>query len=455
MIGSRLRLPASAFIPVLLSAAATTLWASLAERPTPPPVESSAVSAPAPALPAAPVPPTAAETQAPAGDGREAILGLARKGLLDSAHALCLKRLVERPDDAFLLLMLGKLGAPGKESAEYFKKAIKAGGTSPEAEESQFRLGQYTYATGKYHLAVPVFRDYLRQFPKGDWREPALYWMGNACLSLAQSRPDRTNYLDSGAAWFQKLLDGTKVTDYYYPLALEGLAKAKAAKGDREGAWQSVLGALNQTPEEERPPLLLLAAQVRQGVDRETEKSLMGKLLAGYPQSPESRYLRKLNSGIDTAKWKSGPGLPRAALPPARDSLTAAKPADSAKTGFDLPKPPPPIAPLTPIAPTATPPAAPIAATPAPAPAVPAPAAPAKPFTLQCGAFAQAGNAQTMLANLAKLGLNPEMVERDRGGKRMYQVRVGRFATSAEAEEYAKTNLKPRQVLSQPVPVAP
>ena len=254
--------------------------------------------------------------------GREEITSLARKGLLDSAYGLAANALDSAPDDPFLLLMMGKLSPGGKESSEYFKKAIKTGGNSAEAEESLFRLGQFHYATGKYYLAIPFFRDYLRLFPKGDWKEPAAYWMGNACLSLAQGRTDRAAYLDSGAAWFQKLLDRTRPDDYYHPLALEGLAKAKAYKGDREGAWQAAKTALAIAPEEEQSPLLLLAAQLRQGVDRNDEKAFMAQLVGRYPQSPEARYLRKLNSGLDTAKWKSGSGLPRPASAAARDSLT-------------------------------------------------------------------------------------------------------------------------------------
>jgi tetratricopeptide (TPR) repeat protein len=413
-----------------------------------------AVEAPALAPAALNAEPKASPASLPA-DAHEAALALARQGLLDSARAVSLKALATHPDDAVLLLLLGKLDPSGKESADYYKKAIKAGGSSPEAEEALFRLGQYTYATGKYHLAIPYFREYLGKYPDGGWRDPALYWMGNACLSLAQSRHDRTNYLDSGVKWFAKLLDGTKPADYYHPLALEGLAKAKAARGDREGAWQAVQAALEKAPEEEKPPLMLLAAQVRQGVDRAAEKSLMAQLVSRYPQSPEARYLRKLNSGADTSRWKSGPGLPRAAMPPVKDSLAtaSARRPDSSARAADAFELPPPHAPKD------------SAAKPPATAARPGPAAKdssggktggtAKPFTLQCGAFAQEANAQTMTATLVKLGLTPETVERDRAGKRIYQVRVGRFATAEEAEAFARDRLKPHRVLSQPVPVNP
>jgi cell division protein FtsN len=353
-----------------------------------------------------------------------AIVKLAREGLLDSARALALKALAASPESPALLLLLGKLAPSGKEASDYFKRAIQAGGASGAAEEAYFRSGLYTYATGKYYLAIPGFRDYLTRFPQGQWRDPALYWMGNACLALTRSRNDKAAYLDSAEAWFGKLLDATKPGDYYRPLALEGLAKAKAGKGDREGAWQQVQAALEKAPEEERPPLLLLAAQTRQGTDRAAEKSLLGQLLARYPQSPEARYLRKLNAGADTSRWKSGSGFPRA-VAPVRDSLPSPAPFEGnpKATGTSgLPLPPDPAG---------------------------------KPFTLQCGAFTQAANAAAMTAALGKLGLSPETVERDRGGKRIYQVRVGRFASLEEAEAFARDRLKPQQVLSQPVPVAP
>ncbi len=378
--------------------------------------------------------------------GRETILDLARKGLLDSARAAALKALAAHPDDAFMLLLIGKLSPAGQESADYLQKAIKAGGNSAEAEEALFRLGQYTYATGKYYLAIPYFRVYLRTYPQGGWRDPATYWMGNACLALVRSRGDKTSYLDSGEIWFAKLLDETKPGDYYRPLALEGLAKAKAGKGDREGAWQATTQAMDKAPDEEKPSLLLLGAQTRQGVDRGAEKSLLSQLIANYPQSPEARYLRKLNAGADTARWKSGSGFPRTPVPSAPgDSVAAGASPEASRAAASA-------APAA--APAAAPPAAPSAAAAHPAASIPS-APSGKPFTLQCGAFTQAANAQAMMATLSKLGLTPETLERERGGKRIYQVWVGRFATPEEAEAFARDRLKPQRILSQAIPVNP
>lgn len=419
------------FIPprsALASLATPPESSALEALPPPaPPAPPSVPTAPAPAAPARKTAPPKPDPAPRAAAGRDDILNLARRGMLDSAAALCKQALAADPDNAFLLLMMGKLTQDGKESAEYFKKASKLGGATPEAEESLFRLGQFHYAAGKYYLAIPCFRDYLNRFPAGDWKQPAHYWMGNACLSLAQGRPDKAAYFDSGAVWFQRMVDQSKPDEYYYPLALEGLAKVKAAKGDRGGAWQAARMAMDKAPEEEQGPLLLLAAQLRQGVDRAEEKNLMSRLLNRYPQSPEARYLRKLNAGVDTARWKSGSGLPRPVPQIPKDSLgIAAAPGDAN---------PEPKAPVTPV--------------------LPAPAGSGeKGYTLQLGAFSQAANAQAMMAGLAKAGFAPEQVESSHGGKRIFQVRLGRFPNAEAAAEYARINLKPRKFLSQPVPLS-
>ena len=108
-----------------------------------------------PALPApSPTAPDAAQGRFAA--TREEILSLARKGLLDSAFAVCKRALAGDPENAYLLLMMGKLSPDGKESSEYFKKAIKAGGASAEAEESLFRLGQFYYAAGNTTWPSPL-----------------------------------------------------------------------------------------------------------------------------------------------------------------------------------------------------------------------------------------------------------------------------------------------------------
>ncbi len=363
-------------------------------------------------------PPTHSTT-GPALNYREDILSVARKGFLDSAFQMTQRALGADFNDVFALCMMAKLSLDAKRSSELFKKVIQLRGASPEAEESFFRLGQYYYASGKYHQAIPYFRDYLKLFPTGNWHEPARYWMGNACLAYAQSKPDKISYLDSAFAYFEQLGDTKKPDEYYFPLAMEGLAKAKIAKGDRDGAMDAVQGAIAKAPEEEQASLLLLSAQLWQGFNREKEKEAIQKLVKRYPQSPEIRYLTKLNSGAEKERWKSGNGLPKPLIPVIKDStLTEATPSVSntqTKEFSEL----------------------------------------EKGFTLQLGGFSQPANAKTMIENLMKLGLAPELIESSRNGKKFFQVRLGKFKTLDEANEYSKSVLKPQHLLSQPMPFGP
>lgn len=381
--------------------------------------------------PAAP-PAKAAKSADPGADLREEIRVLARRGLLDSALALCKRALEFDSKDVYATFMAGKLAPEGKASGEHFSRVLESGAGRPEAEESRFRLGQYHYAAGKYALAIPYFRDYLRLHPKGDWKEPAHYWMGSACLSLFQSRPDRAAYLDTGLVYFQRLLDLSPPENYYHALAWEGMAKIRLAKGDWEGAWTAARNALAKAPEDERASILLLAAQLRRNVDREEERRLLARLASEHPQSPEVRHLRRLNGHMDPSRWRA-PAVPGAPKAPRADTGTR---------------------PETARDPGAIQPDAKSAAGPSPSNPSPPPSA-AGAYTLQVGAFAQAANAQGMAADLTRMGFAPEMAESLRGGKKIYQVRLGRFSTADEALEYARLNLKPRKILSQALLLQP
>lgn len=377
---------------------------------------------------------------------REEIRSLARQGNLDSALVLCRQALEIDSGDTFARFMSGKLAPEGKASGDHFRQVLESGKPGPEAEESRFRLGQFHYAAGRYHLAIPNFREYVKLHPRGDWKEPAHYWMGSACLSLVQSRPDKSAYLDTAALYFQRLLDMTPNDQYYHALALEGTAKVRMAKGDWAGAWEAARSALDKAPEDERASILLLAAQLRRGADREEERRLLARLASEHPQSPEVRHLRKINGSADPSRWRAPavPGAPK--LIPVQDSTTQVPTAGTVAPALPNPGVTVPAA----AQPTAQP-----TAQPAAQPAAQAAASAASPgqggFTLQLGAFAQAANAQGLMAELTKKGFTPETVESLRGGKRIYQVRLGRFPSAEEALEYARVNLKPRKILSQPI----
>jgi cell division septation protein DedD len=382
------------------------------------------------ALAAAPL--TTASTQGKSGAGSrlEEIRRLARRGLLDSAYARCRQAMASGEDGPSMRFLAAKLAPEGKVSAGHFKDLVEAGRSGPEKEESLFRLGQYYYAAGRYHLAIPSFRDYVRNHPKGDWKEPAHYWMGSACLAFAQTRPEKSDYLDTGLVYFRRLLDQTPSHHYYHPLALEGIAKIKVARGEWREAWEAAQAALVKAPEDERASILLLAAQLGRSMDRQEESRLVSRLAAEHPASPEVRHLRKLNGNANPRDWRAPalPGAPTEAAPAADGGRTEEKPATEK-------------ADLSPEA-TAT-----------KVEAHPKTGAGGETFTLQLGAFSQPDNARGLVADLARLGFKPEVKEAERGDRRLYQVRLGRFATVEEALEFSRLNLLPRKLPSQPVPV--
>lgn len=350
-----------------------------------------------------------------AGDRLEEIRRLARRGQLDSAYALCRQAMASGEDGPSMRFLAAKLAPEGKVSAGHFKDLSEAGRSGAEKEESLFRLGQYYYAAGRYHLAIPSFRDYIRNHPKGDWMEPAHYWMGSACLAFVHTRPEKSDYLDTGLVYFRRLLEQTPSHHYYHPLALEGIAKIKVARGEWKEAWEAAQGALVKAPEDERASILLLAAQLGRSVDRGEETRLLSRLVREHPASPEVRYLRKLNGGAKPGEWRApafagapaeAPGQPEAEKEGKSIPARAAA-AEESKDGY----------------------------------------------TLQLGAFALSDNARGLVSDLAKHGFKPEVKEAERGDRKLYQVRLGRFASVEEASEYARTHLQPRDILARPVPV--
>jgi tetratricopeptide (TPR) repeat protein len=348
------------------------------------------------------------------GSRLEEIRRLARRGMLDSAYALCRQAMASGEDDPSMRFLSAKLAPEGKVSAGHFKDLVEAGRSGTEKEESLFRLGQYYYAAGRYHLAIPAFRDYVRNHPKGDWKEPAHYWMGSACLAFVQTRPEKSDYLDTGLVYFRSLLEQTPAHHYYHPLALEGIAKIKVARGEWREAWDAAQGALVKAPEDERASILLLAAQLGRSLDRGEETRLVSRLVNEHPASPEVRYLRKLNGAAKPGDWRAP------ALPGAPPEASATVDGIEQEQGSMI--------------------------------QITADRDSKDGYTLQLGAFAQPDNARGLVSDLAKHGFKPEVKEAERGDRRLYQVRLGRFATVEEALEFARTNLQPRKLASQPVP---
>lgn len=119
----------------------------------------------------------------------------------------------------------------------------------------------------------------------------------------------------------------------------------------------------------------------------------------------------------------------------ARAEAEAQARAAQAPTGDGgLPKPIPDTPAAAPATPVASAPAQPPVASPA-APATTPAAAKDAHYILQAGAFGASGDAETVKAKIAMLGLNARVESAQIGGKTVYRVRMGPYGSASELAE--------------------
>ena len=130
---------------------------------------------------------------------RQEVSRLASQGRLDEA----LERVHQNESSlpaAWNAMFRGKLELDGDKSARGYKAASGDSAPPQMRSEAVFRQGQYQYAAGRYHLAIPHFREYLARHPNGAWAEASSYWMAYSCIQLVKQRGGREAYLDSAQA---------------------------------------------------------------------------------------------------------------------------------------------------------------------------------------------------------------------------------------------------------------
>jgi TolA-binding protein len=135
---------------------------------------------------------------------RQEVSRLASQGRLDEALDQVERNASSLPG-AWNAMFRGKLELDGDKAARGYKAASADSAPPQMRGEALFRQGQYQYAAGRYHLAIPHFREYLSRYPTGVWSEPSAYWMAYACIQLVRQRPGREAYLDSAQAYLRKL----------------------------------------------------------------------------------------------------------------------------------------------------------------------------------------------------------------------------------------------------------
>lgn len=215
---------------------------------------------------------------------------LAAEGRLDEAQALVARHAGDMPP-AWRSMFAGKLEADGDASARGYTGAAAESAPEQMRGEAVFRLGQYHYAAGRHHLAIPQFRAYLARFPDGMWSQESAYWMAHACLQLVKQQPARVTYLDTALAYLQRIeARGPKA--YYWPLARAAQARvylARSGVGDTAAAIRALQGARGRMPPEETPGLLLLSLQTEPASPHAA--AWTDSLRWTYPLSPEARAL--------------------------------------------------------------------------------------------------------------------------------------------------------------------
>ncbi len=212
-------------------------------------------------------------------------------GQVDSARNLSESALKKNPDSQEARFLAAKLSLDGKKSHRLFRGVADGKKKGPEHGESLYRTAQYFYAVGQYHMAIPYFRDYLRQYPEGDWMEPAHYWMSHACLIFAQANsPGKNDYIDSSRIYLEGLHKKITPGNYYHALAWEGLARTSLAQGDTAEALRSGRIALESAPDDARPALLLLLTRI-EGPGSQAGSRLAALLRTQFPGAVETGLL--------------------------------------------------------------------------------------------------------------------------------------------------------------------
>jgi cell division septation protein DedD len=188
-------------------------------------------------------------------------------------------------------LTLAKLELSGELSARLLNTVSDSGKTGHPLQRSEawYRLGQYQYARGAYHLAIPAFRFHLSRDPDGPLAEAARYAMGMACLLFTRSREGKEAYLDTGKIYLEPLLKHSQGT--YRVLGAEAAARIALERGQKKAALQTVQSVLESAPQDEEAALLLLGIEALEKDDPQ-EASNWAKQLSRFPLSPEWSWLK-------------------------------------------------------------------------------------------------------------------------------------------------------------------
>jgi len=320
---------------------------------------------------------------------RREVAGLSAQGKLEAALELVENSSLPASTSN---LLGGKLELSGATAQKKFEAIVKDVDASPAARgEALFRLGQLHYAGGQYRMAIPQFRQYISEYPRGPWADPASYWMAYSCLQFSIASHQKP-YLDTGLHYLERFKP-KKSNEYYRPLALTARARTlitRSKRGDTTLALVVLGEAERHSPSEEMPGVLLLASKALENVRPDEGKLLEDSLIWNYPFSPEAGLV---NVAPQSTRFLSTP------------EKSASK--SSTASGESLR------------------------------------------YTLQLGKFSVAKNAEELRKRLALKGIHVLVQEVSANGESQYRVFYGNFPDVASARKNGARIFKPLAVAFQ------
>lgn len=359
----------------------------------------------------------------------DSLISLAQNHQLDRAKQLAKKILEAEPQNENVLLVMSKLQTTGDSSYYYLTKSSFKG-LKDRNGENLYLLGQYAYAKGNWRESNQQFEKLIKSHPQSMYILPSMYWWGNGLLELGDKKS-----LDSAEQVFLRLLQEQGLQDHYYSLALEGVAKSRLKRKLPAKAKDALMMALESSPQEQAPHLLLLTAltskQIRDSVGYNYYRD---KLIKQYPESMESLYIgqkfgTEKNSPLEKP-WakKNQPPSP----PPSATGSTSTVQVPSTPAPPEVPILNNPAAEKTSSKPQGTPPTS----------------TPEKilPFYLQFGAFSVLANAESRFSQLKQLPLKISIEQRNREGSTIHVLVSEGFATREEAQQFAEAQIKPKGI---------
>ena len=323
-------------------------------------------------------------------------------------------------------LYLAKLENNPDVAVQYYNKIVNEYPMGSSADKALFGIAQYHYATADYRKAAETYQKLINDYPKSELCSDASYWSANSYFLAGE--------LDRAEEAFNRTIM-TYPRSEKSAWALFDVANLYQQKQDCPTAIQKYEQMIEQFPESN---VLSAAyyhyAECLQTLGRNQESLNTFKyVLDNFPQSIEAAMVRGKDLTFQASETKriEPTGAGETPVAEARDVTPAAQPLSQ-----------PPAA--------ASAPSGNLASEKAPIRPAASSSVSTKPtggkFYIQIGAYSNADNAQLLKSSIEDQNYPVTIVQAEVGGKILYRVWIGGFATSVDADQFAKNMVKEKGI---------